>query len=135
MCKIYCDTCVYVDLFEGRKDKFRDLGEFALNVFRQVRDKKYKLVISDWLLHELEKLNHHDHFKELIKSFEKDHLINVERTPEDETEAKKLSKHNFPDAMHIVLAKKANAIYLVTRNIQDFTEFRDIIEIILPESL
>jgi len=49
MCRIYCDTCVYIDLFEGRKDKFRDLGEFALNVFRQVREKKYTVVISDWL--------------------------------------------------------------------------------------
>jgi len=25
MCRVYCDTCVYIDLFEGRKDKFRDL--------------------------------------------------------------------------------------------------------------
>ena len=132
---IYCDTCVYIDLFEGRKDKFRDLGEFALNVFRQVREKKYKLVISDWLLHELKKYDHEGNFNDLINSFEKNQLINIEKTPGDEQEARILSKTNFPDALHVVLAKKANAIYLVTRNVQDFVEFRDIIEIIFPESL
>jgi predicted nucleic acid-binding protein len=135
MCRIYCDTCVYIDLFEGRKDKFRDLGEFALSVFRQVRDKKYKLIISDWLLHELEKQDHHNNFKNLIKSFETENLIKVELSSEDKREARKLSKTNLPDAKHVVLAKKANAIYLVTRNVQDFAEFREVIEIILPESL
>ena len=135
MCRIYCDTCVYIDLFEGRKDRFRDLGEFALSVFRQVRNKQYKLVISDWLLKELEKQDHHNNFRDLVKSFEAEHLINLELTSEDEKEARKLSSTNLPDAKHVILAKKANAIYLVTRNVQDFSEFRDIIEIVLPESL
>lgn len=135
MCRIYCDACVYIDLFEGRKDRFRDLGEFALNVFRQVREKKYKLVISDWLLYELEKNEHQNNFRDLVSSFEKEHIINVERTYEDEQRARALSKTNFPDAMHVILAKKANAVYLVTRNIQDFAEFRDIIELVFPESL
>ncbi|MBD3304392.1 hypothetical protein GF343_04555 [Candidatus Woesearchaeota archaeon] len=42
---------------------------------------------------------------------------------------------NYPDALHVVLAKKANAVYLVTRDIHYFTEFRDVIEISLPQSL
>jgi hypothetical protein len=135
MCRIYCDTCVYVDLFEGRKDKFRDLGEFALSLFRKVREKEYKLIISDWLLHEIRKLNHEENFNELIKQIEDEDLIKVERTKDDENKARQLSSSNFPDAMHVVLAKKANAIYLVTRNIQDFAEFCEIIEIATPESL
>ena len=135
MCRVYCDTCVYVDLFEGRKDRFRDLGEFALNLFRKVREKEYKLVISDWLLYEIKKLNHEKNFKDLLKQFEDEYLIKVERSKEDERKAKQLSPSNFPDAMHVILAKKANAIYLVTRNIQDFAEFCKIIEIATPESL
>lgn len=135
MCRIYCDTNVYIDLFEDRKAKFRDLSEFALNVFKKVRDKEYKLVISDWLLTELKKYNHDKHFLDLLDSFKKDHIIKVETTKEDKDKARELSQSNYPDALHVILAKKADAIYLVTRNIQDFAEFRDLIEIRLPESL
>jgi predicted nucleic acid-binding protein len=124
-----------VDLFEGRKKKFRDWDEFALNVFRKVREKRYKLIISDWLLDELKKRNHDQNFNELIKTFEKENIIQVEVTPEDKKEARVLSSSNYPDALHVVLAKRANAIYLVTRNLKDFEEFRDIIEIVLPQSL
>ncbi len=135
MCRIYCDTCVYIDLFEGRKDRFRDLGEFALSLFRKVREKEYKLIISDWLLYEIKKLSHEKNFNDLLKQFEDEYLIKVERSNEDERKARQLSPSNFPDAMHVILAKKANAIYLVTRNIQDFAEFCKIIEIATPESL
>jgi len=135
MCRIYCDTCVYVDLFEGRKDRFRDLGEFALSLFRKIREKEYKLIISDWLLYEIKKLNHEENFNDLLKQFEDESLIKVEISNEDERKARQLSPSNFPDAMHVILAKKADAIYLVTRNIQDFAEFCKIIEIATPESL
>ena len=135
MCKIYCDSCVYIDLFEGRKDKFRDLGDFALNVFRKVREKHYKLVISDWVLEELTKHEHDKHFNEFIETFEKESINEVKQTSEDKRKANTLSKDNYPDALHVVLAKKANCIYLVTTNIQHFAEFRDVIEIILPQSL
>ena len=135
MCRVYCDTCVYVDLFEGRKDRFRDLGEFALSLFRKIREKEYKLIISDWLLYEIKKLNHEENFNDLLKQFEDESLIKVERSKEDERKARQLSPSNFPDAMHVILAKKADAIYLVTRNIQDFAEFCKIIEIATPESL
>lgn len=135
MCRVYCDTCVYVDLFEGRKDRFRDLGEFALSLFRKIREKEYKLIISDWLLYEIKKLNHEENFNDLLKQFEDESLIKVEISNEDERKARQLSPSNFPDAMHVILAKKADAIYLVTRNIQDFAEFCKIIEIATPESL
>lgn len=135
MCRVYCDTCVYVDLFEGRKDRFRDLGEFALSLFRKIREKEYKLIISDWLLYEIKKLNHEENFNDFLKQFEDESLIKVERSNEDERKARQLSPSNFPDAMHVILAKKADAIYLVTRNIQDFAEFCKIIEIATPESL
>ena len=72
---------------------------------------------------------------EFIKKFEKDSVIIIERTKEDEEEARKLSKTNYPDALHVVLARKENAIYLVTRNVNDFAEFKDLIEITKPELL
>ena len=135
MTRIYCDTCVYIDLFEGRKDRFRDLGEFALSVFRKVKQKQYSLVISDWLLEEIKKQNHETHFVELIENLERDNVIQVERTKDDEAKARALSPGNYPDALHVILAQKGKAVYLVTRNIQDYAEFCKIIEIVFPESL
>jgi len=134
MCRIYCDTCVYRDIFENRKRKYDDWAEFALNLLHKVREKEYKLVISDWVYEELKKHDFGENFKELIKTFEEEHLIQVEVTSKDKEDAKALSS-NYPDALHVVLAKKANAIYLVTRDLKDFSEFRDIIEIVLPRSL
>ena len=133
--KIYCDTCIYRDVFEGRKGRWIDFGEVALNVFRQVKSKEYTLIISDWVIDEFKKYKDEKILLEFIKKFEKDSVIIIERTKEDEEEARKLSKTNYPDALHVVLARKENAIYLVTRNINDFAEFRNLIEITRPELL
>lgn len=72
---------------------------------------------------------------DFIKSFEKEDKITIQRDQKDEKKAKELSQDNYPDALHVILAKKANAIYLVTRNVQDFAEFQNLIEIVMPESL
>ena len=134
--RIYCDTCVYRDLLEeGRRNKWLDFGELALSVFVEVRNKKYKLVVSDWVIDEFSKYKDKEKLLEFIDSFEQDSIIRIETTTEDKREARKLSPDNYPDALHVVLAKKANAIYLVTRNIKDFEEFKDLIEITKPELL
>ncbi len=135
MSRIYCDTCVYRDLFEGRKDRFRDLADFALSVFRKVKEKQYKLVISDWVIDEFKKHCDVKVIEEFIKQFEKEDVIEIVRTKDDENEARRISSSNYPDALHVVLAKKGNAIRLVTQNIEDFAEFQNLIEIVRPESL
>ncbi len=135
MLKIYVDTNVYMDLFEGRKDKFRDLGEFALNVFRRVREGQYCLVISDWVIEEFKKFRDPKEIEGLLDGLKKEHLVRITTTSEDKREARRLSSNNFPDALHVVLAKKSNCFYLVTRNIQDFAEFQKYIEIAIPEEL
>lgn len=132
MDRIYVDTCVYLDLFKGRKDKYRDLGAFALRVFNMVREKQYMLVISDWVLDELKgKTKKIDEF---LEQFDRESLLRIERTRDDEIEARKLSR-NWPDALHVVLAVKENCVYLVTHNVDDFTEFTEYIDIIEPQSL
>jgi len=42
---------------------------------------------------------------------------------------------NKPDALHAILAIKASADYFVTRNIKDFLDFQDSINIIFPENI
>lgn len=136
--KVYCDTNVYMDLFQNRKQGFQDFAEFALQFFQRVRDGEYVLIISDWVYDEIKKPNvmgSDKELKELINSFEEHQKIHIEKTNQDKQKARELSKDNYDDALHVVLAKKANAIYLVTRNIKHFEEFRDIVEITLPERL
>ncbi|RJQ21873.1 PIN domain-containing protein [Candidatus Woesearchaeota archaeon] len=135
MDKIYVDTNVYIDLFEGRKDRFRDLGEFALNVFRKIREGEYSLVISDWVIEEFKKYRSEEEINRLVSDLKKEQVITILRADGDEKQARELSNNNFPDALHVVLAKKGNAICIVTRNIQDFAEFRNLIEIRMPEEL
>ncbi|MFH1916047.1 MAG: hypothetical protein ABIJ21_02170 [Nanoarchaeota archaeon] len=129
--KIYCDTNVYIDLFEARKDRFRDLGEFALSVFVKVRNAEHVLVVSDWLETELEKFGHKGNFRELIADLNPEWVVAGQK---DRNAARKLSS-NFPDALHVMLAVKAGASCLVTRDVQDFAEFQDLILIAFPESL
>lgn len=133
MLKIYVDTNVYLDLFKGRTAKFMDLGDFAGNLFIKIREKEYQLVISDWVFEEFCKYENKKYLQKLISDFTE--VIMIERTSEDEKKARKLSQTNFPDALHVVLAKKGEAVYLVTRNIQDFIEFQQVIEIATPEYL
>lgn len=133
--KIYCDTCIYRDLFEGRKGKWLDFGEVALNVFREVKNKKYKLIISDWVIDEFKKYKDEKILLDFIKTFKEESIIKIERTKDDEKKARELSKDNYPDALHVILAKKADAVYLVTQNIRDFGEFQKLIDITPPELL
>lgn len=133
MDRIYVDTCVYVNLLNGDKDYWRDLGEFALRVFEQVRAKRYRLVISDWVIKELKKQVDCKLIDEFLSGFEKECILEVESTLQDKREAKRMSR-NWPDALHVVLALKNDCVYLVTRD-KDFIEFQGLIEIVLPESL
>lgn len=58
----------------------------------------------------------------LFKFLEKK-LIKVKLTQKDKDIATKLDTH-FSDALHIVLASKANADAIVTRNVKDFQLFK-----------
>lgn len=132
--RIYVDTNVYRDLFEGRKDRFRDLGEFALFAFKQVRDGKYDLAVSDWVIEEFKKYCDEKIIDKFLEGFNEKQVLRIIRTREDEQNAMKLSAGNYDDALHVVLAMKNNCICIVTRD-PHFAEFKDLIEITLPESL
>ena len=129
---IYIDTNIYIDYFLNRKDNLRPLGDFAHELFIKTSQCKYKIIISDWLEKELTKTNHIDSYKEL-----KNHLIELNKITYVKTEFKEIScakKHqHWHDALHEMLAIKANAVYFVTRNIRDFTGNKIIIT--HPENL
>ncbi len=68
-------------------------------------------------------------FKNLKKK-----VVKVEHNEKDLDKAKKMSEH-FQDALHVLLAIKANAEIIVTRNLRDFLPYSNLIKIKLPENL
>ncbi len=131
---IYCDANVYLDHFGSRRDKFRDLGDFAFRIFRRTLDCEFKIVISDWLLYELKHYIPKEKLQEFLEEFKaKNKIVKISKTEEDEINAKKYSTH-FHDILHEILAKKAGATIFITRNIKDCINI-DGLEIKLPENI
>lgn len=130
--KVYCDTCIFRDFLEGRSDYLRPLDEFANNFFSAVIDSEYIMVYSDHVLFEFGKYLPLDRLTEFIKSLG-DSVEFIKVLPSDQKEANTYA--NYADALHAVVAIRANAKMLTTRNVSDFEDFEDKIQIVLPESL
>ena len=137
MLRIYVDTNVYMDLFGGdsRNSKFKNMADFAAFTFNQVRDGKYQLVVSDWVIDEFRKYCDEKIINKFLADFEEGKVVKIIRTKEDEQKARQLSPHNHTDALHVVLALKGNCLYLITQNTRHFAEFNHLIEVLTPESL
>jgi predicted nucleic acid-binding protein len=115
--RIYVDTNVYLDYF---LERIR--SKEALNLFMDAIRCKYEVVLSEQVLFELDRLVD---YKETVMFFQilKPKLINVKADEDDFSEARKINTH-FADALHIVLARKAGAELVVTRNLKDFSSFK-----------
>jgi len=132
---IYCDTNIYIDYFENREDNLRPLGTFAFELLRRTIECEFTIVVSDFVISELEKYVEEEKIKELLQSLKRaKKLERVFKSDHDIQEAGMLSK-NRPDALHAVLAKKAKVEYLVTRNMKDFAEFSHLINVVFPENI
>ena len=136
---IYIDTACYIDHFEGRIDNLRPLGEFAYNLIRKSIECEYKIIISNLVIDELEFNDYGKKIQELISDLkEADKLIFVEETSKDEEKARKIkNKRNtaLNDTKHAVIANRAKAVFLVTRNMKDFEELQDLVTLKYPENL
>ncbi|MBI2663661.1 PIN domain-containing protein [Candidatus Woesearchaeota archaeon] len=134
--KIYCDTNIYLDFFLGRKDYLRPLDEFAYQIFKRVENGEFTLIISDHLLYELRNYIEEKKITELLQPLnQKGRIIRIFKTREDILKAKEISKENWKDALHAILANKAKAVYLLTRNIQDYAGCEHLVEIKFPENI
>lgn len=115
--KLYVDTNVYLDYFLDRNK-----SEPAFKLFNDTISCKHKIILSEQVLFELN--NYLDLSKtQMLFALLKPKLINVKANKLDFEEAKKINTH-FADALHIVLAKKAGADRVITRNIKDFHSFK-----------
>jgi len=132
--KVYLDTNIYLDYFENRHDNIRPLGFFAYNLIRRCIEGKFKLIISDWVIEEFGKIGDPRKIDDLIRTLKKQgSLILVKSNFNDLSKSKKY--RNWTDALHALLAIKSGADYFVTRNIKDFLNFQDSINIVFPENI
>jgi predicted nucleic acid-binding protein len=133
MSKLYIDTNVIIDAVEGRKNKFgKNIGDYASDLFNDAIICKHQLVISSFTLYELYKKGINTTiFFEMIKK----KRIHLDHDESDEDKARKLKEDNFDDALHVILAEKAQADVIITRNIEDFKEISTNIPVRRPEQL
>ena len=132
--KLYIDTNVIIDVIEDRKNAFgKDISTPSFDVFLKASNCKYYLIISSWTLFELRKRCSAD--MAFFFSMLKKKILKVEHTSADEESAKNRSKENFADAIHLVIAERLRADYIITRNVADFEKIGTKIPIKKPEWL
>ena len=131
--KIYCDTNVFIDYCEEREDNIRPLKDFAFLFFSKGWNCAFKLIVSDWLLEELRRHLTEEQINRVLNNFkEKDKLIMIKEAPRDRQKARGISEH-WDDALHAILANKANADYLTTRNVKHYINCEKLVQVVFPE--
>ena len=135
MTQLYIDTNVIIDAVEGRKNKFgRNIGNPAADLFTQAISCKYHLIISIWTLKELFGLSKIDSTKMLFE-LAKNKIKKAPYSAEEENQAKQRSAELYDDALHIIIAEREKADYIVTRNDGHFKAIGTTILIKKPEDL
>jgi len=131
--KVYCDTNVFINYF-GKNHNTKLQKDLAYEFFSRGWNCHFELIISDWLLKELR--NHLDEkeIQEILEEYRsKNKLYEVHVKKGDWDKAHEISNHP-DDALHAILANRADANYLTTQNIKHFNEkCNDLVEVCLPE--
>ena len=135
MTTLYIDTNIIVDAVEGRKNRVgKNIGNPASDLFGEVISCKYHLIISSWTLEELSGLGKLDSTK-MFFLLAKKKIIKVTYSEEEKEESKVKSEKHDDDALHIIIAERENADFIVTRNTDHFTEIGTSIPLKIPENL
>ena len=88
--KYYLDTSIWMDYYEDRQDPSKDIGEFAFKLLCKLLASNSKIVVSSFLLRELEVTYSLDQIRGLALPFEK-LMERVDVLDEQREEAKKIS--------------------------------------------
>jgi len=111
--KLYVDTNVYLDFFLERSK-----SRYAERLFRQTLQCKHQIILSDHIISELIRNIAIENINALFETL-KHKLIKIKAEDRDYAYAKTLNTH-YADALHITLAKKAEADAIITNNNKDF---------------
>jgi len=131
----YFDTAIWVDYYEERRDKNKNLGEIAFSLLKSILKSNSTILVSGIILRELETLYSLDEINGLFFPFE-GCLKNVGVNEAQVEESSNLAlERNIPkgDALHAILARDNNAV-LVTRD-KHFGLLRDVCIFKKPEEL
>ena len=130
------DTSIWVDLYEDMKDYNNEpLGNYAFKLLVKIKAKESAIVLTDFLIRELETIYSVAEINGMFKPFEKI-IKKIIATEKQWEEAKKIAKErDVPagDALHVIIARDNNFI-LVTRD-RHFRELEDISKHYKPEEL
>ncbi|MCK4670221.1 MAG: type II toxin-antitoxin system VapC family toxin [Nanoarchaeota archaeon] len=116
--RYYLDTCIWMDYFENRSDKFRPLGDWALMLINKIIQEESLFVLSDHLLDEIKKQYNLEKLNKIFGIIPKELIIMVKATKQQAHKAFKIKqelKIPFGDALHAMLAKDNDTI-LVSRD-------------------
>ena len=134
--KYYIDASIWIDLYEDRLGYNKEpLGDYAWKLFSLIKAKNNKIVISDFLIRELEMNYSLEEINGMIKPFE-NILEKVFLNKGQKDEAKKIAEErNIPpgDVIHAIIARDNNFI-LITRD-KHFRQLEDISKHHKPENL
>lgn len=130
MVKIYVDTCVYVDLFEGGRK-----SALAFTFFSKGWNCAFELVVSDWVRSELKRKELDSEYPLLFNQFKfKNKLHFIEHTEEELKEAKLKSAH-WQDYLHYLIAKKSGCAKIITFDKDFISSLSPIFDIDCPENI
>ncbi len=136
MVRYYLDSCIWRDYFENRSDRFRPLGDWALDLIKKIIHDEDIILYSDLIETELQGTYSEKEIKSLFYIVPKEILVKVNSSPKQLKEAVLYSKKfNLPkkDALHAILASDNDAI-LVTRDKHFYDIWKELI-IKKPEDL
>ncbi|MFH1786127.1 MAG: type II toxin-antitoxin system VapC family toxin [archaeon] len=118
--RLYLDTNIYIDYWEGRHEGIRPLGEFAFQLLKRAIRCEFVIVYSDLVVYEIsahcgmpDAEVFETFFRELQKKNKLEYVKGYNKLVATEIAGR--TGIPLPDAVHIVLSKKANAI-LVSRD-------------------
>lgn len=139
---IYFDACVFLNYIKDEEQGYRDIGDIVRRVLNRTIDCEFSILISKWLLHEVEKNLTEEFHKSLWDAIytqlkDADKIEKVGQSRGDLTEARNRvsERSHWHDNLHGVLAAKGNAEILVTSNPSDFVDVEDLITIRLPDNI
>ena len=134
--KYYLDTCIWLDYWENRKNKFRPLGEWAFEVIKNIDNEGGFILFSQKVKEELEEKYSYEKIKKIISIIPNTNIIFIMENTRQLRQAVKLARTlKIPrgDALHAILAREYDAV-LVTRD-KHFLELSCIIKVKKPEDL
>lgn len=134
--RYYLDTCIWIDYFENRSDRFRPLGEWALATINLIIRSNAIIIFTNIVERELLKYYSPREMSQILSILPPQKLVIIRATSIHFKKARCISKEfglPITDCIHIAMAESNNAIF-VTRD-KHFDILRNMFSILKPEEL